>query len=823
MWDADTLVLSMKEGVYWRGTVAPLQEVALTDVQGSWVQVRDGRHRLYVDMPAQERVRFRAGGACGWHEVQVLDERGTPVQRACFRLTAQSMLRDRSGEFERLLQLCRLSFSKWEVTHLWQGKLYRLFLGWLRDHTHVLRAGRYFEAPLKEAVDLYRESQRADGMVWDFVTFEQDAEHFWESEYGPRDFFWRSPDGKTCFVRMPVENDVEYLFVEALYYTWQATGDDEWMAQNLDAAIRAMEYSVSDPLRYSQKFGLLKRAYTIDTWDFQSTFDAFDEGRGLLIDAEKTRFGIMFGDNTGYAMSCERLAQMLEHVGRGEEAQRYRERAAHIRERLNAVAWRGDYFQHHVPEDPTVVRDFGVREEEQVSLSNAYSLNRNITHEQAVRILRTYQLLRDNLPPGSPGEWYMIYPPFPRGWERHAPLWEYMNGGVSPLVAGELAHGAFEHGFEEYGVDILRRVLALAERVDGRIRFCYRGGGFDLPVRTFQTVHLSAFLNMSLCVPPMDDKLPWMLSQQEGNDLSEMPRGEQTFEQIPFEVQDGCIAVSGRSGTPQVDVPVGRAFQSLYLLHTAADIPAHGVVGTVTLCYEDGTEHAEYLHAPTNLSRWVFPLPPQGKARIAWTGRNRRWTRVGVTVTGIDNPHPDKQVLTVRLSADHSPALWAVLAMTTSDAPVTFSPNPVSFGGPDEWAGGEVAYALLEGLAGVKDRLTAMREVNVSPRWAAAGEREASVCVHYPASDGYVAYHYQHEPEARRIGLLLTGSGERCTVRVLLPVGASPTRVLTEAGTLAFHQEVVEGSTYACFEIPPLTPVRVCVEYDMSSGFSPRP
>ncbi|MDW8105687.1 MAG: hypothetical protein RMK92_11795, partial [Armatimonadota bacterium] len=805
----EPVVLSAQQDVRWSGEVSPLQEVVLTDVVGERVQVLDGMHRQYLDVPAQAEVRFRAGGACGWHEVRVLDGQGKPVQRVRFRLSAHTFLRDRSGEFERLLNLCRLSFSRWETTHLWQGKLYRLFLGWLRDHTHVLRAGRYFEAPLQEAVDLFRESQRADGMVWDFVTYEQDAEHFWESEYAPHGFFWRSPDGKTCFVRMPVENDVEYLFVEALYYTWQATGDDEWMAANLDAAIRAMEYSVTDPLRYSQKFGLLKRAYTIDTWDFQSTFDAFDEGRGLLISADKTRFGIMFGDNTGYAMSCERLAQMLEHVGRSAEAQRYRERAQQIRQRLNTVAWRGDYFQHHVPEDSSYVRDFGVREEEQISLSNAYSLNRNISHEQAVRILRTYQLLRDNLPPGSPGEWYMIYPPFPRGWERHAPLWEYMNGGVSPLVAGQLAHGAFEHGFEQYGVDILRRVLQLAERVDGRIRFCYRGGGFEPPQRTFQTVDLSAYFNMSLRVPATAGRLPWMLLQEEGNDLSELPAGEQTFEQVPFQVQDGCVAVSQRGGNVQVDVPVERAFHSLYLLHTASDIPAHGVVGTVTLCYADGTQHTEYIHSPTNLSRWVFPLPPEGKARIAWTGRNRRWTRVGLTVTGIDNPHPDRQVRAVRLCADHSTAVWAVLALTTCDAPVYFVPQPVSFGGPDGWAGGEVAYALLEGLAGVKDRLTAMREVAVSPRWAAAGEDEVSVCVHYPASDGYVAYNYQHEPEARRIQLTLTGSGERCTVRLLLPQGATARRVATETGEVAFRHEQVEGSVYACFELSLPAPTQV--------------
>jgi hypothetical protein len=37
----------------------------------------------------------------------------------------------------------------------------------------------------------------------------------------------------------------------------------------------------------------------------------------------------------------------------------------------------------------------------------------------------------------------------------------YVNGGIMPLVGGELAKAAFDHGYEEYGVDILKRYHAL--------------------------------------------------------------------------------------------------------------------------------------------------------------------------------------------------------------------------------------------------------------------------------------------------------------------------------------------------------------------------
>lgn len=796
--------------------VEPLQEVVLSGLQGSRLQVCDGIGRLYVDLPAGSQARFRAGGACGWHTISVLDESGAVVQCGGFYLSARTDIQDGAGLFNRLLRICHLSFSRWEMTLLWRGRVYRLFLSWLRDNTHVLKAARYFDPQVKDGVDLFGASQREDGMIWDFVTAPQQPAHFWESTYAPSGFFRRDEEGRVCFVRMPVENDVEYLFVEGLYYAWQATGDDEWMRSHLDRAIRAMEYNLSDPLRYSQRFGLLKRAYTIDTWDFQSTFDAFDEGRGLLISAEQTRFGVMFGDNTGYALSCERLARMLEHVGRVEEANRFRQRAREIRQRLNAIAWRGTHFQHHVPEDPSYVRDFGVDEQQQISLSNAYSLNRHIAHDQAVAILRTYQTLRDNLPFGSPGEWYMIYPPFPRGWERHAPLWEYMNGGVSPIVAGELAHGAFEHGYEQYGVDILRRVLRLADETDGEIRFCYRGGGFEAPERAFQPVDLTTLFNMSFTVPGSADRLPWMLGEEPGNDLQAIPIGNSLFAQVPFEVGDGCVGI-GQKALAHVELPLQTTFRSLYLLHTVAEVAPNGVCGTLTIVYTDGSEHTEYVHSPTNVSRWVFPERPIQHAQIGWVGHNAKWTYIGVTVTGWNNPYPDKPVASLCLEAAHGSCLWAVLGVTLSDAPVYFAPDRISFGGPDAWAGAAVAYALLEGLAGVKDNSTVFREATISPRWVAAGENEASVYVHYPASGGYVAYRFRHLPCERQIHLVLTGSGERLQLHLQLPEGTSATQVSLDGGVqVPFRNVCVEQTPYVDFDLLCKGVVSVRVEYSFA-------
>lgn len=182
------VVISMKVFALLHTPVAPLQEIALIDVQGERVQVYDSTGRLYIDLPAQAEVRFRTGGACGWQEVRVLDGDGKVVQQARFRLKAHTSIQDGSGEFARLFHLCQLEVSRWEMVLAWQGRVYRLFLSWLRDNTHVLKASRYFEPQVKDGIDLFRESQREDGMIWDFVTQREHAEHFWESMYTPMRF-----------------------------------------------------------------------------------------------------------------------------------------------------------------------------------------------------------------------------------------------------------------------------------------------------------------------------------------------------------------------------------------------------------------------------------------------------------------------------------------------------------------------------------------------------------------------------------------------------------------------------------------------------------
>jgi len=822
--------------------VRPLQEVALRAEGAASVSVLDGRGREYVRVPAGGRVRFAAGGAAGTQSVRLLDGAGAVVRSATFSLEPRTEIRDANGEAGDLLRIARASMERPNDSDTasgvgtleWRGRTFHYYVPWLRDHVHTLKGMKYYEGTGASFLDFFRETQREDGMIWDF--FDRGREpSFYETAYGPLGYARRY--GELELVRMPAEADVEYLFVEGVYYAWKANADDAWMARQLDAAIRALDYSFTSPARFSTQFGLVKRGYTIDTWDFQvddASTRLFPRWGTLLVDPARSKFGVMFGDNTGYAAACGYLAEMLERAGRRDGAARLRARERDVRARLDRVSWLGTHFRHWLPEEPAAPRDLGVDERAQVSLSNTYSLNRGISHEQAAAILHSYQKLRGELPPGSPGEWYGIYPPFAKGFGDHSELWQYVNGGVSPIFAGELARGAFAHGFEAYGADVLRRVHALVKSSGDHVWFAYTGAFPPQPEPTFTPVDLAALANMDLGGRGAPGVPSWMAAEPDDH-LGNLPTGRRTFEGVPFLVADpaangrrGAVAVSRRKGFPErVEVPVGAKVGSIYLLHSVGNAGNLRLAGAITFFYEDGTDATQYAVQDRNVSGWWYPSLagswPAGYGgpreaplvKLAWRGRSDVCPNVGIYWYGLDNPHPERAIRALAFSSTLDGAIYAVAGLTLADRPLGRRPGAVSFGGPDNWAAGALTYAVVEGLAGVVDRDTGYRRVLVAPRWPAAGTNEANVVVHYPASNGYVAYGYRHDAARREIALTLTGSGDTAECHVLLPAGASAaTAVAGDAGeAIAFTTTRIESSSYADFSLPLLRPTSVRVRY----------
>jgi len=325
---------------------------------------------------------------------------------------------------------------------------------WIRDHTHQMKAAKYTDPDLKGTLDFFVKRQREDGGFWEKV----------------------DPLGRLG--RIECEADVEYHFVRAVYLAWQATGDGDWMAAKLDALERGLRHCMTSPARWSAEHGLIKRPFTIDTWDFQYLGPAWT-GRYTSQIGPHSRFGIMHGDNSGFYESCRFLAAMLREAGQAGRADAWEETADGVRERMNKVCWGGAWYRHAVHIDPVEVPE--VDEERQLSLSNTYDINRGAaTHGMAVSILDEYARRAKEVQPRPFAEWFSIEPcfwgkcfgSFPHQFGER----RYINGSLMPLVGGELARAALEHGREAYGVAQLAKYADMVKRT-GQAYLCYHYDG----------------------------------------------------------------------------------------------------------------------------------------------------------------------------------------------------------------------------------------------------------------------------------------------------------------------------------------------------------
>ncbi len=413
-------------------------------------------------------ITLFAGGTLGpqW-AVALIDGRLAGARSRLFTLDAETFLSSGQSDIDSLYPRIRRLMAEARVSYELNGRLISGYrspdnpLLWLRDHVYQGRGFRYFETDVTSLLDAFRDAQMPDGSLPDVIDY---------------------PERYVQAFRKEVESDVEFLYVQGVYEAWQMTGDDEWLRSHLPALRRAIEYITTNPLRWNAERGLVRRPYTIDMWDFAygpTTMSPDGKPAPRHWIEPDTIWGTFHGDNTGLAYALFLLARIENRVGDPTQAKRYFDLSDQIMQRLNALTWNGRFFTHFIPEDATFV-PAGVDAAAQLSLSNAYALNRRVLSVgQAQAIVETYYARRDFT--RAFAEWYSIDPPFPPGsfgmaGGKGEQPGEYVNGGIMPLVGGELARGAFAFGFEPYGLDILRRYANLLRLTNASYLWYYPDG-----------------------------------------------------------------------------------------------------------------------------------------------------------------------------------------------------------------------------------------------------------------------------------------------------------------------------------------------------------
>lgn len=383
------------------------------------------------------------------------------------------------------------------------NRKYNLLVTWVRDHVHVMKAMKYFMHDVTTGTQLFLEQQTPEGFFYDYIYPIEDGVINRLNFFHPR-FTKLLVRDKKQMHRVPVEADVEYLVVEGVYYIWQATGDTAFLHRWLPALEKAMSYVKSDTMRWSKEYQLVKRGYTIDTWDFQFlpfTRQEYSRRHGdpsqAIMDVKDTTFmGIMHGDNSGMYAACRQLAAMYKGLRNEGMSNIWNKEAELFQARANNFLWNGKHYKHFLPVGPLPPYiKFDI--ENQLSLSNPYDVNRGLPDEaMSQSIIQSYLDLKEKTNDKSIAEWYSLYPAVSPDWAG-VEAGTYVNGGILIVTAGELAKAAFQHGYEEYGADILRRLFALSKKSDDTLFACYRPDGRvdgGLPDNWAQAAVLSAMV-----------------------------------------------------------------------------------------------------------------------------------------------------------------------------------------------------------------------------------------------------------------------------------------------------------------------------------------
>jgi hypothetical protein len=306
--------------------------------------------------------------------------------------------------------------------------------------------------------------------------------------------------------------------------------------------------------------------------------------------------------------------------------------------------------------------------------------------------------------------------------------------------------------------------------------------------------------------------VPWMQSGRPGDDIRGLPTGRQVFAGIPFEVtapaanqRRSIVAVAHRAGLPaSAEIPINRKAGSIYLLHTATKPGSEKVCGSVAFVYADGSRHTQYLIMDKHLTYWWFSRLETDASGIAWHGPSPVAADVGLSWCAIDNPQPEKSIASICIQAPDGDGIYTLAGLTLADRAHYVAPNPVSFGGPDNWAAATAMAALVEGLAGVKDGPSsqAFSHPVISPRWSLTPPGAVRATVRYAASNGYVAYIFSRNAGARETSLTITGSGASVDCHVLLPDAVASVKSVEAGGApVAYRVNAVGASHYADFTL----------------------
>ena len=347
------------------------------------------------------------------------------------------------------------------------------------------------------------------------------------------------------------------------------------------------------------------------------------------------------------------------------------------------------------------------------------------------------------------------------------------------------------------------------KKYGNKIWFAYTGSIPQAPhAPEYKPVNLKSVSNMDLLDKGNTLSLPWMNNGEAGNDLRNLPTGNQTLAGINFNIinpednnRKSAVAVSTKKGFLQkATVNINDKAACIYFLHSVSNIGNENVCGDIKIEYEDGSIKTQYVIKNKHVAGWWFPELANNEAGVAWKGSNLKSLNVGVCWWALNNPFPEKKIKNIFIEPANDGGIYTVLAISLANKPHYVEPSVTSYGGPDNWAAATAMAGLVEGLAGITEGDRAFKKPIISPKWEAANVDSIGVTIRYAASKGYVKYIYQHNKNKKEIKLLATGNGAMANFHILLPSGIQNLKgIEIDKSLVSFTISKIENSFYVDF------------------------
>ncbi len=460
-------------GVVWTypRICAPLQDVRivlrLNRLTGQDVrfEITDGDHQQYRSEvvksgKGEAEIVIRPGGCAGVHHIKAwttLPGKESYNRCGSFRVKARTRVSSDNPIVDETLELLEEGLRQSiDVANIDDRRVtYYKHADNSRENfafpPFAVAAMRYFIRDVKSMFEGLYSQQWADGRLPDHIY--TDANPQWNGQR------------KIRTVMADLETASAAMFCKA----WKAHGDDEWIRKWLPCVEAALAWVTTDPDMYDNEHMLIKRPHTLDEWDIQFPVEKLDS---TFIN-EESRFVLMQGDTSSIFEASRLLAELCSALGREDRAAYWRQRQKHYYSRGNHFFWDGVKYRHHIHLDPVDHGDFD--EDDQLAMSNSWAITRGFAdHDKAVSILSEY--VRRWKKTGDRFPWWSLQPGYPDelGYFEIGGAWskaqgEYCNGGLFPWVGGELCRGAFQHGMEKLGYDLLCGFHSVIKRDNGAV------------------------------------------------------------------------------------------------------------------------------------------------------------------------------------------------------------------------------------------------------------------------------------------------------------------------------------------------------------------